>query len=83
MLAMVTRVSAAHSGRPQVADNLVWTLFWLLQAATVLRIAATLPLMPGQPLLTATAVLWAAVVLAWGVRYGSGYGRLATAARQR
>jgi hypothetical protein len=27
--------------------------------------------------------LWAAVVLTWGVRYGSGYGRIATAARQR
>lgn len=82
MLAMVTRVSAAHAGRPQVADNLVWSLFWLLQAATVLRIAATLPLMPMQPLLTAAAALWAAVVLTWGVRYGSGYGRIATTARQ-
>jgi uncharacterized protein involved in response to NO len=83
MLAMVTRVSAAHAGRPQVADNLVWSLFWLLQAATVLRLAATLPLMPAQPLLTAASALWTAVVLAWGVRYGSGYGRFATAARQR
>lgn len=83
MLAMVTRVSAAHAGRPQVADNLVWTLFWLLQAATIMRVAATLPLMPAQPLLTAASAVWAAVVLAWGVRYGSGYGRIATAARQR
>lgn len=83
MLAMVTRVSAAHAGRPQVADNFVWSLFWLLQAATVLRLAATLPLIPAQPLLTATAALWTAVVLAWAVRYGSGYGRIATATRQR
>ena len=83
MLAMVTRVSAAHAGRPVVADNLVWSLFWLLQATTILRIAATLPLMPGQPLLAAAAVLWAAVVLTWGVRYGSGYGRIASATRQR
>lgn len=83
MLAMVTRVSAAHAGRPQVADNLVWNLFWLLQAATVLRLAATLPLMPAPFLLAAAAALWAAVVLTWGVRYGSGYGRIATATRQR
>ena len=82
MLAMVTRVSAAHAGRPQVADNLIWSLFWLLQAATLLRIAATLPWAPAQPLLTAAAALWAAVVLAWGVRYGSGYGRIAITARQ-
>ena len=39
MLAMVTRVSCGHSGRPLVADNLVWSLFWLLQAAVLLRIA--------------------------------------------
>ncbi len=83
MLGMVTRVSAAHAGRPQVADTLVWSLFWGLQAATVLRVAATLPLVPVQPLLIAAAALWAAVVLAWGVRYGSGYGRIATAARRR
>lgn len=83
MLAMVTRVSATHAGRPVVVDNLVWSLFWLLQAATVLRVAAALPGLPAQPLLAAAAALWAAVVLAWGVRYGWGYGRIATAARQR
>lgn len=75
MLAMVTRVSCGHSGRAQVADNLVWMLFWLLQAATVLRIVATLPLAAGQDLLAAAAVTWAGVMLVWGSRYGSWYGR--------
>lgn len=83
MVAMVTRVSAGHAGEPVVAGNLVWALFWLLQAATVLRIAATLPGLPGPTLLAGAAALFAAVVLAWGVRYGSGYGRLAAAPRQR
>ena len=75
MLAMVTRVSCGHSGRPLVADNLVWGLFWLLQLATLLRIAATVPAWPGQTLLTAAALLWGALTLTWSVRYGSWYGR--------
>jgi uncharacterized protein involved in response to NO len=75
MLAMVTRVSCGHSGRPLVADNLVWTLFLLLQAVAVLRIAAAVPAWPGQGLLAAAALLWAGLVLAWGCRYGSWYGR--------
>lgn len=75
MLAMVTRVSCGHSGRPLVADNLVWVLFWLLQATAVLRIAATAPAAPAQGLLVAAALLWAALMLVWGLRYGSWYGR--------
>ena len=39
MLAMVTRVSCGHGGRALVADRLVWTLFWVLQLATVVRLA--------------------------------------------
>jgi len=83
MVAMVTRVSASHAGEPVAAQDLVWVLFWLLQAAAVLRIAATLPRLPGQSLLAAAALLFAAVVLIWGVRYGSGYGRPAAAPRHR
>ena len=75
MLAMVTRVSCGHAGRSVVADDLVWALFWLLQAATLLRIAAAVPGVPAQPLLTAAAVLWAGLMLIWGFRYGSWYGR--------
>ena len=75
MVAMVTRVSCGHSGRPLVADNPVWALFWLLQAATVLRVAAAVPAWPGQPLLLAASLLWAGVMLVWGFRYGSWYGR--------
>jgi uncharacterized protein involved in response to NO len=75
MVAMVTRVSCGHSGRPLVADNLVWSLFWLLQAAVLLRIAAAAGWTGAPWLLAAAAFIWAAVMLAWGVRYGNWYGR--------
>ncbi|HVL43508.1 MAG TPA: NnrS family protein [Acidovorax sp.] len=79
MLAMVTRVSCGHSGRALVADRMAWSLFWLLQAATVLRIAAAVPGVPGKVLLwllPAAAVLWAGTMAAWGVRLGRWYGCL-------
>ena len=76
MLAMVTRVSCGHSGRALVADRLIWTLFWLLQVATVLRIAATVPSALALWLLLAAALLWAGVMGVWGVRVGNWYGRL-------
>jgi uncharacterized protein involved in response to NO len=82
MLAMVTRVSAAHANQPVAAENVVWTLFWLVQVATVLRIVATAPGAPAQPLLTAAALTWAGLLVAWGLRYGWGYGR-PPASRQR
>lgn len=75
MLAMVTRVTCGHSGRALVADNIVWTLFWLLQAATLLRVAAAVPHWPAQLLLTTTALLWASLMVVWALRYGSWYGR--------
>jgi uncharacterized protein involved in response to NO len=75
MVAMVTRVSCGHSGRPLVADNPVWVLFWLLQAATFLRVAAAAPLAPAALFTAAAALLWAAVMAAWGLRYGGWYGR--------
>lgn len=80
MLAMVTRVTCGHTGRPLplVADDLVWGVFLVLQAATLLRIAATVPDWPGQALLTAAALLWAGLILTWGGRYGAWYGRAST-----
>ncbi|MDD2176554.1 NnrS family protein [Acidovorax sp. D2M1] len=79
MLAMVTRVSCGHSGRALVADRMAWSLFWLLQAATVLRIVAAVPGIPGDVLLwllPLAAVLWAGTMGAWGVRLGRWYGCL-------
>src|SRR3989344_3940250 len=79
MLAMVTRVSCGHSGRALVADRTAWTLFWMLQVATVLRIAAAVPGVFGVAwvsLLPLAACLWAATMGVWGVRLGRWYGCL-------
>lgn len=76
MLAMVTRVSCGHSGRALVADNVVWALFWLLQLAAVLRIAAAAsPVLAGHVLLP-TALLWCGIMLVWGLRLCGWYGRV-------
>lgn len=74
-LAMVTRVSCGHGGRPLVADGVVWCLFVLLQGATLLRLAATVPDVPAQPLLALAALLWTGVMLGWAARHLNWYGR--------
>ncbi len=76
MLAMVTRVSCGHGGRALVADNLIWTLFCLLQLATVLRISGALQSALAGWLLLAAATLWALIMGVWAVRLGGWYGRL-------
>lgn len=76
MLAMVTRVSCGHSGRALVADRLVWSLFLLLQAATLLRIGAAAQSPFAAWLLLAAVLLWAGVMGVWGMRLGNWYGRL-------
>ncbi|MCB2017875.1 MAG: NnrS family protein, partial [Hydrogenophaga sp.] len=74
LLAMATRVACGHSGRALVADATVWTLFWVLQAAVLLRIVGALPGATGL-WLTAAALVWTGVVLVWGVRLMNWFGR--------
>lgn len=76
MLAMVTRVSCGHSGRALVADRTIWSLFWLLQASTLLRIAAAAQSAFASWLLLPTALVWVLIMTIWGVRLGNWYGRL-------
>ena len=47
LVAMVTRVTQGHSGRPLEMGSIPWLCFWLLQAVAVLRIAAEL--LPDTP----------------------------------
>lgn len=75
LMAMATRVSAGHSGRSLVADDFVWVLFWVQQAATVLRIVATIWVDATMRLTVIAAMLWAASSVIWAVRYGLWYGR--------
>lgn len=74
LLAMVTRVACGHSGRPLVADNLMWALFWGLQAAVLLRIGGALQQAPGV-VLVAAALAWLGVVSVWGLRLMGWFGR--------
>jgi uncharacterized protein involved in response to NO len=66
--AMVTRVTAGHSGRQLVADRITWTLFWILQAAVLARLLSEA--WPAQARwLTPLAIgLWCAAMLPWAVR---------------
>jgi uncharacterized protein involved in response to NO len=79
LVAMVTRVSAGHSGRALAADDFVWRLFWWLQAGVVLRVVTGAAVAWGGgeslPALTAAAWVWAAVLVAWGLRHLGWYGR--------
>ena len=74
LLAMVTRVACGHSGRTLVADTLMWVLFWLLQLAVLLRIVGAVVDAPLW-VLPLSASLWAGLMLVWGLRLGSWFGR--------
>ena len=73
LMAMVTRVTCGHSGRPLAADALTWRLFLLLQVVAVARVAAALWPAPG--VLAAVALLWAAAFVPWGMKYAPVYWR--------
>ncbi|NCN97989.1 MAG: NnrS family protein [Rhodoferax sp.] len=74
MFAMVTRVSSGHGGRKQPADNVAWTLYWVLQLAVVLRVVAATVLDWSVFLLLCAAGAWCVVAVSWFVRYGSWFG---------
>lgn len=74
VLAMVTRVSTGHSGRPLLVDALVWRIFIVLQVAAVLRLVASAWSAGAAWLLPLVALLWVAVVLPWALRLGRWYG---------
>jgi uncharacterized protein involved in response to NO len=72
LVAMVTRVSAGHSGRALAVDSRAWLLFWVLQVAVIGRIISDVL---GTPLLLAAGAAWAAALLPWGLRHLQWYGR--------
>lgn len=75
LVAMITRVAAGHSGRAVAADDRVWALYGVLQAAVVLRVAAALwPALPVTVTLVAAAA-WALACTGWAWRYGGWLGR--------
>ena len=76
MVAMVTRVSAGHSGRALVADGRVWTLFLGLQLVTVLRVVAAWPGVHTPWVLATVALAWCVLMVGWGAPMAMWYGQL-------
>jgi uncharacterized protein involved in response to NO len=75
LIAMATRVSSGHGGRPLAADNPAWALYWVLQAAVLLRVVAALWPAAGTALTLAAIVVWTIACAGWALRYGAWYGR--------
>ena len=73
MFAMATRVTSGHSGRSLEADDATWRLFWLLQAATLLRLAAELWPQAYAWLVTAAVLAWLAAFAGWAWIYVPAY----------
>jgi len=69
LFAMATRVICGHGGIALVADDFVWTLFWLLQVATLLRLASPLWPAASGAMTTSSAVVWSFVWLIWAIRF--------------
>lgn len=67
LVAMVTRVTQGHSGRPLEMGRIPWLCFWLLQGVVLLRLAAEI--LPNAPLWLALAGLsWLLAFLPWVIR---------------
>jgi uncharacterized protein involved in response to NO len=67
LFAMATRVIRGHGGIPVVADGYVWSLFWVLQLAVLLRVAASVWPTYSAALSAAAALTWSGVWIAWAI----------------
>ncbi|WP_111748467.1 NnrS family protein [Salinisphaera orenii] len=75
VVAMATRVSMGHSGRPLVAGRVgVWA-FGVVQLTAVLRVVAELSSTTSLQhwLMPAAAVLWLVAFVPWSLRFGAIY----------
>lgn len=68
LVAMVTRVTLGHSGRPLAMPTADWRLFLGLQAATLLRLAAEFLPATGPWLSVLAAAAWFGLLAAWALR---------------
>lgn len=77
VVAMATRVSMGHSGRPLVADRVALWTFALVQVTAAVRVLAEIvPLTTGMLrfwLILAAGALWLAAFLPWSLRFGAIY----------
>lgn len=67
IIAMVTRVTQGHSGRPLEMPRVAWIAFWGIQASALARIIAGIRGEHGHWLFLA-ALIWTALVAPWVLR---------------
>ena len=68
-LAMMTRASLGHTGRPRTAGPATRAVFWLANLAAVLRVAAGLGV--SEALLSLSGLAWTAAFGLFAVSYGA------------
>ncbi len=77
VVAMATRVSLGHSGRPLVAGPIALWAFALVQITAVVRVLAEIPPLGASSLrlwlMLAAALLWLAAFIPWCLRFGAIY----------
>ncbi|MGA7802072.1 MAG: NnrS family protein [Gammaproteobacteria bacterium] len=72
-VAMVSRVTLGHSGRPLAAGALTWVCFWGVSLAAALRVAGDAPVIYapfGVPLNLVAAAAWLLFLTPWAIHYG-------------
>ena len=75
LFAMATRVASGHSGRSLAADNTAWALYWVLQAAVLLRVVGALWPAGVVPLTVLAVLAWTTAMGGWALRYGNWFVR--------
>jgi len=76
VVAMGTRVSLGHSGRPLEMDLFTWICFWGVQLTALVRICAEFEIHSGIApinLNIIAAVMWLVFLTPWAIRYGTIY----------
>ena len=69
-LAVMTRASRGHTGRPLAAGPVEVMIYGLVNAAALARVAGGLSPSAYQPLLMVSAALWSGAFLAFAIAYG-------------
>ncbi|GHE34198.1 hypothetical protein GCM10007167_15390 [Vulcaniibacterium thermophilum] len=72
LIAMVTRVTQGHSGRPLVMPKVAWYAFWAIQGVTLMRLGAELA-DDGMTWQALSAAGWLVALAPWIVRLGRIY----------
>ena len=76
LLAMASRVTLGHSGRPLKADLPTWGLFWMLQLVALTRMLPDLlPGLIAYRAMNLAALLWLATFGIWAWKYAPIYWR--------